>query len=188
MDERVSHDWDGLRQLCARLRAPGGCSWDRAQTIRTLTPYLLEESHELLDAIASDEDGRIAEEIGDLLYLLISVLTIAEEEGRFRFPDVAAQTTQKLIRRHPHVFGADGAPADPATARRGWESIKRLENESRPAKRPPLASGSERLPARSRMPTRRNSSTNWSRPARPPATCSISSKKSWWPPRPAPMW
>lgn len=147
MDARVSHDWDGLRQLCARLRAPGGCSWDRAQTIRTLTPYLLEETHELLDAIAADEDGRIAEETGDLLYLLISVLTIAEEEGRFRFPDVAAQTTQKLIRRHPHVFGADGAPTDPATARRGWESIKRLENEGRPAKRPPLASGSERLPA-----------------------------------------
>jgi MazG family protein len=147
MDPRVSHDWDGLRQLCARLRAPGGCSWDRAQTIRTLTPYLLEETHELLDAIAADENRRIAEEIGDLLYLLVSVLTIAEEEGRFRFSDVAAQTAQKLTRRHPHVFGAAGAPADPATARRGWESIKRLEDEDRPGERPPLASGSERLPA-----------------------------------------
>jgi len=147
MDARVSHDWDGLRQLCAQLRAPGGCSWDRAQTIRTLTPYLLEETHELLDAIAADESGRIAEEIGDLLYLLISVLTIAEEEGRFRFSDVAAQASQKLIRRHPHVFGAAGASADPAVARRGWESIKRRENEDRARPRPPLASGAERLPA-----------------------------------------
>lgn len=147
MEAQVSHDWNGLRQLCARLRAPGGCSWDRAQTIRTLTPYLLEETHELLDAIAADENDRIAEELGDLLYLLVSVLSIAEEEGRFSFQDVAARTAQKLVRRHPHVFGPAGGPADPATARLGWESIKRKESQSQPGPRPLLASGSDRLPA-----------------------------------------
>jgi MazG family protein len=142
MSSQVSHDWDGLRQLCARLRAPGGCPWDRAQTIRTLTPYLLEETHELLDAIGAGEDRRTAEEIGDLLYLLVSVVAIAEEEGRFDFATVARLTVEKLVRRHPNVFGADAGTAVP-----GWESIKRRESASRGETRGPLASGSERLPA-----------------------------------------
>jgi tetrapyrrole methylase family protein/MazG family protein len=151
MDAQVSHDWNGLRQLCARLRAPGGCPWDRAQSIRTLTPYLLEETHELLDAITAGEDGRIAEEIGDLLYLLISILTIAEEEGRFTFATVAGQTAGKLVRRHPQVFGPTAPPTAPPTdaagARQSWETIKQREAEGRPGKRTPLPSGSERLPA-----------------------------------------
>jgi MazG family protein len=138
MNPQVSHDWNGLRQLCARLRAPGGCPWDRAQTVRSLTPYLLEEAHELLDAIDSENDERVAEELGDLLYLLVSVVTIAEEEGRFGFEKVARLTIEKLIRRHPNVFGATADGAGP-----GWESIKRTEDPARA----PLASGSERLPA-----------------------------------------
>jgi MazG family protein len=143
MEREVSHDWEGLRQICARLRAPGGCEWDRAQTLQSLTPYLLEETHELLDAISAGDDSAVAEEIGDVLYLLISLLEIGEEERRFTLATVARRTAEKLVRRHPHVFG----PVEdrPAPRERIWESVKRTE---RPGGSPlPLASGSERLPA-----------------------------------------
>jgi len=114
-------DWTRLRDLCRTLRSPGGCAWDRAQTPRTLTPYLLEETHELLEAIADGDDRATAEELGDLLYLIVFLITMAEEEGRFGFEEVAGGIIGKLIRRHPHVFA--GAPA----ARAAWEKIKRAE-------------------------------------------------------------
>ena len=131
------------------LRAPGGCPWDRAQTIRTLTPYLLEETHELLDAIAAGEDGRIAEEIGDLLYLLISILTIAEEEGRFtlrrrraRRPREAGPASSPRLRRRR-------APADRRRRADGQLGADQADRGRRPARRPTDAwpSGAERLPA-----------------------------------------
>jgi uncharacterized protein YabN with tetrapyrrole methylase and pyrophosphatase domain len=140
MNAQVSHDWDGLRQLCARLRAPGGCPWDRAQTIQTLTPYLLEETHELLEAIAAGEDSRIAEEIGDLLYLLVSLVTIAEEEQRFSFDTVATQTVEKLVRRHPQIFGSAPESAGSGSGRPTWEGIKHHEAKSRGEARATLAS------------------------------------------------
>jgi len=147
MNAQVSHDWDGLRQLCARLRAPGGCPWDRAQTIQTLTPYLLEETHELLEAIVAGDDRRISEEIGDLLYLLVSLVTIAEEQRRFSLDTVAGQTVEKLVRRHPHVFGSAQESAGAGPGRPSWEGIKRREAHSRGEARATLASGAQRLPA-----------------------------------------
>ena len=106
----VSHTCAGLRQLCRRLRDPGGCDWDRAQTLSSITPYLLEETHEVLEAIASEKPERLREELGDLLYLIVFAVTMAEERGDFDFPGVIARISEKLIRRHPHVFGTPLAP------------------------------------------------------------------------------
>ena len=126
MDLQGACDWESLRSLCRALRAPEGCAWDRAQTAQTLTPYLLEETHELLEAIASGDDRASAEELGDLLYLIVFLITIAEEEGRFGFEDVAGGIIAKLVRRHPHVFA--GAPQ----SRAAWEEIKRAEAADQP--------------------------------------------------------
>jgi MazG family protein len=160
MDVQATYDWVGLRRLCRTLRSPGGCSWDRAQTLPTLTPYLLEETHELLEALANGDDRAAAEELGDLLYLIVFVVTIAEEEGRFDFEVVARGIITKLIRRHPHVFGrpagdtAGDAAGDvsAAQARASWEQIKRGEAsppEARTAARANarLAAGAQGLPA-----------------------------------------
>jgi len=132
MDAQVTYDWEGLRGLCRTLRAPGGCRWDRAQTLATLTPYLLEETHELIEALANGDDRAAAEELGDLLYLIVFVLTIAEEEGRFDGESVARGIIAKLIRRHPHVFGSEAGEAGDASAaqaRASWEQIKRRETQ-----------------------------------------------------------
>ncbi len=147
MDLQGACDWESLRALCRALRAPDGCAWDRAQTAPTLTPYLLEETHELLEAIARSDDRAIAEELGDLLYLIVFVITMAEEEGRFTFEDVAGGIIAKLIRRHPHVFA--GAPHTHAT----WEEIKRGEAADQAGATPAegrsgrLTAGARGLPA-----------------------------------------
>lgn len=129
MTLQVTNDFGGLRAVCRQLRAPGGCSWDREQTINSLTPYLLEEVHELLEAIGTGDDAKIAEETGDLLYLLVFVMTIAEEENRFSFGDVAGGIIGKLIRRHPHVFGSESASLEAHEVRRQWETIKAAERK-----------------------------------------------------------
>ncbi len=144
MDVQATYDWEGLRALCRALRAPGGCSWDRAQTLSTLTPYLLEETHELLEALADGNDRAAAEELGDLLYLIVFVLTVAEEEGRFDFKTVARGIITKLIRRHPHVFGAAPSEASAGQARASWELVKRGEAPDAAAR---LNAGARGLPA-----------------------------------------
>ncbi len=132
MESQASDDWEGLRNVCRILRAPGGCGWDREQSWRSLTPYLLEETHEVLDAISSDDPRRLAEEIGDLLYLLVFLITIAEEQSLFRFEDVARGIVGKLIRRHPQIFAAEpGEQRTGASDRdRQWETIKRTERDA----------------------------------------------------------
>jgi len=153
MNLQASKDWEGLRTICRRLRAPEGCQWDRAQTLETMTPYLLEEVHELTDAIAQGERTAIVEELGDLLYLLVFVVTMAEEERRFTFEDVVEAITTKLIRRHPHVFGGAPGTLGPAAVREQWESIKAAERASsradpaKGAQRDRLASGAKAIPA-----------------------------------------
>ncbi len=95
-----------LIDVVAKLRSPdGGCPWDLAQTPQTLTPYVIEEAYEVVDAIASGETSAIAEELGDLLLQVVLQAQIAAEEGTFSLQEVAQGITQKLIRRHPHVFG-----------------------------------------------------------------------------------
>ncbi len=127
MDLQAANGWEGLRALCRALRSPDGCRWDRAQTGRSLSPYLLEEMHELLEAIHADDDRRVVEELGDLLFLIVFALTIAEEESRFTFDQVASGVIAKMIRRHPHVFGEARRDLAAAQANEQWERIKREE-------------------------------------------------------------
>lgn len=119
-----------LVEIMDRLRSPGGCEWDRAQTHATLRQYLLEEAHEVIDAINRDDPESLREELGDLLLQVLFHARIAGEQGRFDIDDVIESITEKMIRRHPHVFG--GASADsPEAVSRQWDHIKRtLENKA----------------------------------------------------------
>jgi len=113
-------------QIIARLRAPDGCPWDRAQTPQTLRRYLLEETYEALEAIDLDAPQRLKEELGDVLLQIVLQSQIATESGQFTIDDVIAHIHAKMIRRHPHVFGAlQGATV--AEIEANWEIIKRAE-------------------------------------------------------------
>jgi nucleoside triphosphate diphosphatase len=115
-----------LVEIMARLRAPGGCPWDREQTFDTIKPYLLEETYEVLDSIdARDWDG-LAEELGDLLLQSVFFAQMASEEGRFDIADSLHAINSKLVRRHPHVF-ADGDAKTPDDVKRKWDEIKAAE-------------------------------------------------------------
>ena len=104
----MSKNFDELVNVMARLRAPGGCPWDREQTYESLAPYLLEEAFESFDAIQDAAEGKpenLREELGDLLLQIIFHSQIGEERGDFTIEDVCAAITNKMILRHPHVFG-----------------------------------------------------------------------------------
>ena len=116
-----------LEDLVARLRDPAdGCPWDREQTHQSLTPYVLEEAHEVADAIRHGDDQHLKEELGDLLLQVVLHARIAEEDNRFDLNAVAAGISDKLVRRHPHVF-ADAEARDSAAVRISWEAIKAQE-------------------------------------------------------------
>ena len=112
-----------------RLRDPEtGCPWDRVQTLSTLKPCVLEETYELLAAMDRPEDtANYVEELGDVLLQVMFQCVMAEQEGRFTFDDVANAIADKLVRRHPHVFG-DAVAKDPATVLKNWEQIKQQEH------------------------------------------------------------
>jgi tetrapyrrole methylase family protein / MazG family protein len=115
-----------LVRVVARLRAPDGCPWDRAQTHRSLRRHLLDESYELLDAIEDGDPGRLREELGDVLLQAIFHAQMAADDGTFDIDDVAEVTLEKLIRRHPHVFGEVEART-PDQVYANWERIKASE-------------------------------------------------------------
>lgn len=125
----------GMARLCAVmsvLRAPGGCPWDREQTLRMLKPHLLEEAYELLEVMDGEDMAAHAEELGDVLLQVVFQSCIREEQGRFSLDDVANGLAEKLIRRHPHVFGnvqVDGTSA----VLRNWEAIKQTEKKTNAA-------------------------------------------------------
>lgn len=115
--------FEGLLQLIKRLRAPDGCPWDRRQTPRSMTGPFLEECYELVEAIEEGQGEAVAEELGDVLLNLGYQLEFAREEGRFDAPQVFRRLIDKLVRRHPHVFGqAQADTAEEVLAR--WEAIK----------------------------------------------------------------
>jgi tetrapyrrole methylase family protein/MazG family protein len=119
-----------LKEIASILRSENGCAWDKEQTSRTLKPYLIEEAYEVYDAIDEDDPENLKEELGDLLYQIYSHSQIASEYGLFTLDDVAEAITEKLIRRHPHVFGDDGkATADEVKEK--WEKIKKKEKSHR---------------------------------------------------------
>ncbi|MFM8604800.1 MAG: nucleoside triphosphate pyrophosphohydrolase [Cyanobium sp.] len=116
-----------------RLRDPeGGCPWDLEQTHASLIPYVLEEAHEVADAIRHGDDRHLAEELGDLLLQVLLHARIASEEGRFTLETVAQGIRDKLVRRHPHVFG-EAEAADSAAVRQHWEAIKEQERQEKAA-------------------------------------------------------
>ncbi len=115
-----------LVEIMARLRAPGGCPWDRAQSREDLKPYLVEETYEVLDAIDAQDPCKLREELGDLLLQVVFHAQIAQEEGAFAIEDVCRAINEKLVRRHPHVFG--DVKADTADeVLQNWEAIKKDE-------------------------------------------------------------
>jgi tetrapyrrole methylase family protein/MazG family protein len=118
-----------FQETVARLRAPGGCPWDREQTHRTLRTNLLEETYEALAALDAEDDDKLCEELGDLLMQIAMHVQIATEEGAFRFADVIGGIDAKLKRRHPHVFG-DLEVRGTADVLRNWEAIKASERAS----------------------------------------------------------
>jgi tetrapyrrole methylase family protein/MazG family protein len=115
-----------FRSLIARLRAPDGCPWDRVQTHESLKPYLIEEAYETLQAIEEGDAGRLCDELGDLLLQIGLHSHIAQEAGEFDLGDVLRHISEKLIRRHPHVFGASKT-VNAQEAVLNWEDLKRGE-------------------------------------------------------------
>ncbi|MGA6993315.1 MAG: MazG nucleotide pyrophosphohydrolase domain-containing protein, partial [Candidatus Deferrimicrobiaceae bacterium] len=96
--------FQSLVDIMARLRGKGGCEWDRAQTHASLRQYLLEEAHEVVDAISRNDAGLLREELGDLLLQILFLAQIASDRGEFDISDVIDSITEKMVRRHPHVF------------------------------------------------------------------------------------
>jgi MazG family protein len=122
---------DDLRQTMARLRAPDGCPWDREQTHATLVRCLIDEVSELIDAIDRGDYPHMREELGDVLIQIVFHTQIAAEEGRFTFDDVAREINDKLIRRHPHVFGSIRLETSEQVIAE-WERIKKAEKKNGP--------------------------------------------------------
>src|SRR6185312_2708500 len=112
--------------IMAKLRGPGGCPWDREQTFDTIKRHTLEETYEVFDAIERRAWPDLKDELGDLLLQVLFYAQMASEEGHFNINDVAANLNEKLIRRHPHIFG-DVQAADADAVLRNWEEIKRTE-------------------------------------------------------------
>ena len=123
---------DHFAQLCdivAKLRAPGGCPWDREQTHESLLPALIEEAYEVAEAAHAKDDAHFREELGDLLLLVVMHAEIAQESGRFRIDHILQEISDKLVRRHPHVFGTSDA-RDSGAVLKQWEAIKREEKKA----------------------------------------------------------
>lgn len=123
---RVAGAFVRLCEVIAKLRSPDGCPWDRQQTLASIKPYTLEETHELLEAIDSDDNAAIQEELGDVLLQVVLDAQIAADEGRFDIIAVIEQITQKMLDRHPHVFG-DASAATVDDVRSHWERAKSRE-------------------------------------------------------------
>ena len=123
-------DFSPLTDVMRQLRAPGGCPWDREQTPESLRKHILEEAYEVVEAIDLKDERLLAEELGDLLLQIVFQARIAEEAGRFSMQDVVDGITEKLVRRHPHIFG-DVQVSDAAAVLANWEAIKRKEKPER---------------------------------------------------------
>ncbi|WP_064504615.1 nucleoside triphosphate pyrophosphohydrolase [Heliomicrobium modesticaldum] len=134
-DGRADYALDPLVKVMARLLAPGGCPWDREQSHQSLKPYLLEEAYEVLEAIDLGDDGKLKEELGDVLLQVVFHGLIAEGEGRFRISEIVETITEKMVRRHPHVF-ADTKVADVGEVLVNWEAIKAKEKGDKPSRSP----------------------------------------------------
>jgi MazG family protein len=129
-----------------RLRAPDGCPWDRKQTLESMAPHLVEEAHEALEAIERASDADSAEELGDILMVVALICRIAEQSSRFDLARAADAVSDKLVRRHPHVFGTvEASSAEQVLA--NWEAIKRAERSEKAVDASAIAGVPIALPA-----------------------------------------
>ncbi|MDP6537958.1 MAG: nucleoside triphosphate pyrophosphohydrolase [Planctomycetota bacterium] len=135
-----------LLEIVDRLREPGGCPWDREQTVDSMASHLIEEAHELVEAVDAGDDGETVEEAGDVLMVLALICRIAGEEERFDLADAARTVSEKLVRRHPHVFG-EAEASDPEHVLRQWEEIKADERREKGGDESALAGVPRSLPA-----------------------------------------
>jgi tetrapyrrole methylase family protein/MazG family protein len=118
----------GLVDIMARLRGADGCPWDRRQTRETLRPFLIEEAYEVLEALDKGDDRGLREELGDLLFHIIFMARIAQEEGAFDIYDVIQGVAEKMVRRHPHVFGSSEV-SGPHEVEANWAKLKAAEKQ-----------------------------------------------------------
>ena len=125
MDETSS--FETLQNIIAHLRSPEGCPWDREQTHKSLRPFLIEEAHEVLEALDADDPQALYEELGDLLLQILLHTQIATDLGEFKMTDLLRHLNEKMIRRHPHVFGDVEATGDLAQLSRIWHEVKQAE-------------------------------------------------------------
>ncbi len=137
--------FDQLAQVIHKLRSPGGCPWDREQTHNSLKPMLLEETYEVIEAIEEGSDQELSSELGDLLLQVVFHAQIASETERFTITDVIEKVHDKMIRRHPHVFGDEEASTS-AEVLRNWEAIKAAEKQAYGEKNSMLDSVSTSMP------------------------------------------
>jgi len=125
----MSSSFDELVRIMDRLRSPGGCPWDREQTLESLAPYVIEEAHEVADAVLTGDPAQLCEELGDLLLQIVFMARIASESRQFDIDKVCEVISDKMQRRHPHVFGEDEVETAEQVLR-NWENIKVTERSS----------------------------------------------------------
>ena len=126
LDKQFPGTFAGLRRIIATLRGPDGCPWDRVQTHESLAPYLIEEAYETLDALDRGDSKEVREELGDLLFEVLIQVHLAEEAGEFTMREVIRGVSEKLVRRHPHVFG-DTVADTPEAVVEQWDELKAQE-------------------------------------------------------------
>ncbi len=127
--ENAPHNTEELLEIIEILRSPQGCSWDRAQTHESLKKCLTDETEEVLQAIDNQDDDNLCEELGDVLLQVLLHSEIAKERGAFEFSDVVQMLCEKLIRRHPHVFGDAKRPETPEEGLAMWRAVKQQEKQ-----------------------------------------------------------
>ena len=127
--DKFIHAMGELIDIVRTLRSPGGCNWDRKQTVESLCPYMLEEAYEVADAIEKNDMDLLRAELGDLLLHVIMSSMICEEGGKFSLEDVVKGISTKLVRRHPHVFGKNKDDLSPEEVEKQWEAIKSSEKK-----------------------------------------------------------
>jgi len=128
--DRLGQKFERLVEIMARLRSPQGCPWDRQQTFDTIKPYLLEETYEVLEAVDARDWEALAEELGDLLLQAVFFAQMASEQGYFTIADALDAINEKLVRRHPHVFG-EGRADSPEEVKQRWDQIKMAEYQQK---------------------------------------------------------
>ena len=145
--DNILADFQTLVEIVARLRGPDGCPWDREQTQKSLTQYVLEEAYELTEAIESNIQSEIKEELGDYLFQVILQAQVAKDEGHFELQDVLKNLSKKLIQRHPHVFKQSGSNIELKTSEEVWKNWHTIKEKESTEKQKPIFNYPKNLPA-----------------------------------------